>query len=84
MRIGEVETGLQKTRSGDAGADGGGAAEAATKAKLIDLVKKLFQAQILEYQNLLNNLDESLLESCGILNATHEQSHVIPGDDSGR
>ena len=72
MRIGEVETGLQKTSSGDAGADGGGAAEAATKAKLIDLVKKLFQAQILEYQNLLNNLDESLLESCGILNATHE------------
>ena len=81
LRIREVEVAQQK-RSAATENDEDKAAGTVTTAMLVDLVKKLFEAQALEYQVLLNNLDESLLESCGILNSTHDQSRVIPGDGS--
>ena len=81
LRIREGE-GAQQKRSGAAGDDGDNVAGPVTTTMLVDLVKKLFEAEALDYQVLLNNLDESLLESCGILNSTHDQSRVIPGDGS--
>ena len=71
LRMQEVEVAQQKASAATAD-DGERVAGAVTKTMLVDLVKKLFEAQAFEYQILLNNLDESLLESCGILNSTHD------------
>ena len=71
LRMQEVEVAQQKVSAATAD-DGERVVGAVTKTMLVDLVKKLFEAQAFEYQILLNNLDESLLESCGILNSTHD------------
>ena len=60
------------------------------KLALVELIKQLFAGNVLEFKVLLENLDEnilqgeSVLERCGVLDATLLRSKVLPGLPNAR
>ena len=60
------------------------------KSALVELIKQLFAGNVLEFKVLLENLDEnilqgeSVLERCGVLDATLLRSKVLPGLPNAR